>query len=61
VIEVSRIQSHSEPRRFLKQHVAEILAASAANGLRFETGSDIYRLQQRRSRANVRAIDHPNY
>jgi CRISPR-associated endonuclease/helicase Cas3 len=30
VIEVSRIQSHSEPKRFLKQHVAEILAASEA-------------------------------
>ena len=30
VIEVSRIQSHSEPRRFLKQHVAEIIAASDA-------------------------------
>lgn len=30
MIEVSRIQSHSEPKRYLKQHVAEILAASDA-------------------------------
>jgi CRISPR-associated endonuclease/helicase Cas3 len=30
VIDVSRIQSHSEPKRYLKQHVAEILAASDA-------------------------------
>jgi CRISPR-associated endonuclease/helicase Cas3 len=28
VIEVTRVQSHSDPKRYLKQHVAEILAAA---------------------------------